>query len=183
MNNLLPGLTDESVEFFTHERTLRVIKGGKVVSFTDLPFSTISILKEEIKKNNCIQTALHDMHPTSEIKRVEQFAICRFGGLDMQGDIVNGQLQDGEYWECPMRGKCEHEGVLCKLPVVNGFRLSKQDVQLIKFIITDKTNDVIAELLSIPLGTFHLAKKYLYKKLGVQTKQEVALIAASFNIL
>jgi hypothetical protein len=183
MNNLLPGLTDESVEFFTHERNLRVIKGGKVVSFTDLPFSTISILKEEIKKSNCIQTALHDIHPTSEMKRVEQFAICRFGGLDMQGDIVNGELQDGEYWDCPMRGKCNHEGILCKLPVINGSRINKQDVQLIKLSVTDKINEVIADELQLPLGSFHLAKKYLYRKLGIQTKQELAVLAMKNNII
>jgi len=183
MNNLYPGMTDNSVEFFTHQNQLKVIKNGLVQSFTDLPFSTIQILKNEISKSNEVKTALHDMHPTSEIKRVEQFAICRFGGIDLNGDIVDGQLQDGEYWDCPMHGTCEHEGVLCKLPVINGSRINKQDVQLIKLSVTDKINEVIADELDLPLGSFHLAKKNLYRKLGIQTKQEMAVLAMKNNII
>jgi len=183
MNKLFPGMTDDSIEFFNHDNQLKFIKNGQVQSFTDLSFSTIEILKEEINKSNEIKIALHDMHPTSEMKRVEQFAICRFGGIDLNGDILNGELQDGEYWDCPMHGKCHHEGVLCKLPLINGSRINKQDVQLIKLSTTDKTNDVIADELNLPLGTFHLAKKYLYQKLGIQTKQELAVLAMKNNII
>jgi hypothetical protein len=39
-----------------------------------------------------------------------------FYGLDFQGDIKNGELQDGEYWQCPNHGIAPHEGILCKLP-------------------------------------------------------------------
>lgn len=183
MSNLLPGLTDDSVEFFTHQNQLKVIKSGQVLSFTDLPFATIQVLKEEINKSIETKVALHDFHPTSEMKRIEQFAICRFGGIDMQGDIVNGELQDGEFWACPNHGNCPHEGVLCKLPFINGSRLNKQDVQLMKLSATEKTNEVIAEELSLPLGSFHFAKKFLYKKLGIQTKQELAVLAMNHNII
>ena len=184
MNKLFPGMTDNSVEFFTHQNQLKFIKSGQIASFTDLPFATIEILREEIDKSIEVKTALHDLHPTSEMKRIEQFAICRFGGIDKEGDIVDGKLQDGEFWACPMHGNCPHEGVLCKLPLINGKRLSKQDVQLIKLLSTDKTNEVIAEESEIPLGTFHLAKKFLYKKLGnIQTKQELAILAMVHNII
>lgn len=183
MSKLFPAMTDNSVEFFTHQNQLKFIKNGQVQSFTDLPFATIQILKEEMRKSNEVLTALHDMHPTSDMKRIEQFAICRFGGIDLNGDIVDGQLQDGEYWDCPMHGKCHHEGILCRLPVINGSRINKQDVQLIKLSATDKTNDVIADELDLPLGTFHLAKKYLYQKLGIQTKQELAVLAMRNNII
>ena len=106
-----------------------------------------------------------------------------FRGLDFQGDIKNGELQDGEYWPCPNHGKCQFEGVLCKLPLVNGQRLTKQEVDLIKLSSTDKTNDVIADDLGIPLGTFHQLKHKLYEKFVVQTKQELTKLSALINII
>jgi DNA-binding CsgD family transcriptional regulator len=180
---LLPGMACNSVEFFVHHSEMKAIQHGKVIDFTELPFATIEIMQEEIKKNKEVNLALHDMQPYSSIKRVEQFAKCRFGGLDFQGDIKNNQLQDGEYWPCPMHGNCPHEGVLCKLPLYNGIRLTKQDVQLLKLLVSNKTNDVVADEMRIPLGTFHQAKKNLYEKLSIQTKQEAAVIAMSLNII
>ncbi|HBK83836.1 MAG TPA: hypothetical protein DDZ41_09635, partial [Flavobacterium sp.] len=161
----------------------KAIQNGKIKTFSELSFATIQMLKEEINNDKNVKLALHDFHPISEIKRIEQFAICRFGGLDFTGDIKNGHLQDGEYWPCANHGKCPHEGVLCKLPLVNGQRLTKQEIDLIKLSSTDKTNDVIAEDLSIPLGTFHQIKHKLYDKFMVQTKQELTLMSSTLNII
>lgn len=182
-SKLLPGMACSSVEFFVYKDELRATQHGKVVQFTELPFAIIETLKETIKKNKEVELALHDMHPTSAMKRIEQFATCRFGGLDFQGNIKNGELQDGEYWNCPLHGTCPHEGILCKLPTYNGKRLNKQDVQLLKLTSSNKTNDHIAEEMGLPLGTFHQVKKFLYEKIGVQTKQEAAVIAHALNII
>ena len=178
-----PGMTDCSTEFFLFEKELKVIQNGNVKSFTELPFNTIQILSEAIDADLTTKLALHDMHPISQTKRLEQFAICRFGGLDFQGDINNGELQDGEYWPCSKHGNCDHEGVLCKLPCVNGNRLTKKEVHLMQLTSTDKTNDVIAEEMNLCFGTFHQIKKFLYEKLCVQTKQEVSIIAKSINLI
>lgn len=182
-SKILPGMACNSVEFFMHERNLKVIQQGKVMDFTELSFAAVQLLSDEIRKDKEVQFALHDMHPYSNIKRVEQFATCRFGGLDMQGDIKNGNIQDGEYWECPMHGNCPHEGVLCKLPKYNGIRLNKQEIQLLKLLSSNKTNEVVADEVGIPMGTFHQAKKNLYEKLSIQTKQEAAVIAMTLNII
>jgi hypothetical protein len=37
------------------------------------------------------------------MKRLEQF-IMSFRWIGFSGDIKNGELQDGEYWQCPNRG-------------------------------------------------------------------------------
>lgn len=182
-NKTYPGMNCNAVEFFIcNDDQLKVIENGSVKHFHDLSFYNIEILKDYIKSNKEVNFALHDMHPTSEIRRVEQFAKCRFGGLDFQGDIKDGVLQDGEYWPCPLHDSCPHEGVLCKLPLINDQRLIKQEVQLLQLTATDKTNDVIADMLNICFGTFHLLKKKLYEKLGVQTKQEATVIALENNI-
>lgn len=180
-----PGMTaDRSLEIFTHQGELKAMKDGKVNSFTDLSFSDIAILKEEIDANIEIKLALHDMHPDSEVKRIAQFAFCRFSGLDFQPDIIDGQLQDGEYVECPKRGTCPHEGTLCKMPIVNEQRLTNQDVALMQLLSTEKTNDVIATEMNLAPGTFHQAKKFLYRKIGnIQTKQRCAMIANYLGLI
>jgi DNA-binding CsgD family transcriptional regulator len=180
---MYPGMGCSATEFFADGEETKFIQNSKILPFTEVSFSTIQIIDEEIEKDSQIKRELVDMHPDSKIKRIEQFVRCRFGGLDFQGDIKNGQLQDGEYWACPKRGNCKSEGILCKLPTYNEQRLTKQDVQLLQLTATNKTNEAIGEEMNLPMGSFHKAKKYLYEKLGIQTKQEGVMISVFLNLI
>jgi len=182
-NRVHPGLLCSGVEFFNDGGELKVLSAGRVKSFTELPFAIIELLNEAIENNPEVKMALLDWHPNSKFQRLEQFVSCRFGGLDFEADIAHNILQEGEYHSCTNRGKCEAEGVLCKLPVFNEKRLSKDKIQLMILLASNYTNTVIAELMTIPDGSFHLLKKKLYAHLNVQTKQEVALIARSLNLV
>lgn len=182
-NRVYPGMVDSSTEFFLSGDNLHVIENNKVLPFCEISLDTIEVLQNEINKDINVKLALFEMLPNSAMQRAEQFARCRLGGLDFQGDIKNGELQDGEFWECPKRGNCPHEGTLCKLPTFNNVRLTKQDVKLIQLTSTTKTNEAIADEMQLPMGSFHKAKKYLYKKLKVQTKQEVVPIGVLLNLI
>lgn len=182
-NRQFPGMGDSGIEFFISDKETKMIQHGKVLPFTEIPFATLKILDEAIHADININLELHDMHPTSKPKRLEQFARCRFGGLDFVGDIIDGKLQEGEYHNCPKRGNCASEGILCKLPSYNGQQLSSQDIQLIQLLSTALTNDIIAEKMNLPMGSFHKAHHILYDKLGVQTKQEVTKIAYLLNLI
>src|SRR5690606_310225 len=105
---IYPGMISQEVEMFVVENELKFIQNGKVGSFAELPYAAFQILREAVENDVEAQQHLHIMHPTSEYRRIEQFTKCRFGGLDFKGDLCNesGQLQDGEYWECPLRGNC-----------------------------------------------------------------------------
>lgn len=182
-NEVYPGMACSGMEFFVNGKSLNIIHNQKILPFAELPFKAIQLIKESINESREVELALHDMHPHSEWKRLEQFARCRFGGLDFNPDIKNNKLQEGEYWPCPLHGKCPSEGILCKLPKINGIRLSKEDVKLMQLVSTDLTNEVIAEMMNYKYGSFHLAKKKLYQKLKVSTKQEVALIGKTLNLI
>lgn len=182
-NQLLPGIVNDDVEFFIDDDNLKVIASGKVMDFTELSFAHIQILKEEIESDLEVKMHLLDLYPNSEYKRLEQFVRCRFGGLDYQGDISKNGVQNGEWWDCPLRGICASEGVLCKSVSYNGHRLDGQDISLVQQLATNHTNEHIAEDLNMPLGSFHLAKKKLYQKLGIQTKQESTIIAQRLNLI
>lgn len=180
---IFPGILTDDTEFFLENDKIKVMSSGKVTEFTDLPFAKIQILKEEISKDNAVKATLLDMYPNSEYKRLEQFVRCRFGGLDYTADISANGVQSGEYWDCPLRGKCKAEGVLCKSVEYNGKKLEPQDIELTKKLTTAATNEVIASELDLPMGSFHRAKKNLYQKLGVQTKQQTTIIAQRLNLI
>ena len=182
-NTIFPGMMDSATEFFISNDEVKIIQNSKVLPFCEISLATMQIIEEAINNDKAAKLELFDMHPNSKMKRIEQFAKCRFGGLDFQGDIKDGVLQDGEYWECPLHGQCKSEGILCKLPTFNGERLEKQEVKLLQLTATNMTNEVIAEELGMPLGTFHKLKKILYDKLGIQTKQEGARISFFLNLI
>ena len=182
-HNLLPGMVCNSVEFFVVENMVKAIKGGKVIDFSEIPIGIIELLREEIYKDEAVIHALHEMQPDSEWKRLQQYVSCKFGGLDHQGDITEGLFQDGEYWDCPMRGKCAHEGVVCKLPIVNGHRLTPQQITLMQLSATEKTNEVIIDELNIAPGTFHKLKSILHSILGIQTKQGITKFCNLLNLI
>ena len=181
----LPGMSqDNKIEFYKDVDSIKIIENGKVKDFAEIRLKTLDLLKNKIKEEKEVELILHDLHPTSEIRRIEQFVSCRFGGLDFQADIVENEVQDGEWHDCNFRSKCPYSGTLCKLPkATNGKRLTAIEVNLIKETSTEKTNDHIAEILGVCLGTFHLLKKNLYQKLQVQTKQAVAIFGFMNNII
>lgn len=181
--NLLPGILNDDLEMFFEQDQLHIIHSGKVFNFSQLPYLIVSKIEEEINKDQNVINALNIMHPLSKIKRTEQYAICRFGGLDFNSDINSDKFQDGEYWTCPKHGNCPHEGILCKLPIINGIRLNKMQVKIMKFISSDAINEVIAEELLLPMGTYNKLKKELYSLLGIQTKQEVSNICRNYNLI
>lgn len=187
---IYPGMLDGNYELFHHDDELKALNQGQVISFEELPQSILKAISDLLEKEPSTRKVLEREKTLCTGSILEKFAFCRFGGLDFTPDVkvcVNKNeviaIQDGEYWECPMRGNCAAEGVACKMPVYNGHRLTPIEVQVMKQLHTVDTNNVIAERLSIPLGTYHLIKKNLYEKLGaLLTRHEVTRVADSLNI-
>lgn len=182
-NRTFPGMGDTAVEFFVSGKETKFIKEGKVLPFSQIPVSILKILQQAIQSDLPVHLELFGMHPKSNLKRIKQFARCRFGGLDFVGDIQDGKLQEGEFWACPLHGNCKSEGILCRLPSYNGQRLSSLDIKLMQLLSSSKTNEHIAFEMELPMGSFHKAHRLLYDKLGVQTKQEVTKIAYLLNLI
>ena len=179
------GMTCSGVEIFKEPTgNLSIINEGRVKPFSEAPVAVIEKIRSQIAFDIEAQNILKTMHPWDASKRIEQFAWCRFGGLDFKPDFKDGVFQEGEYHSCPNRGSCIGEGVLCKLPVYGGARLTGKMVVLMQHLSGTDTNEVIAEKMNMAMGSFHLLKKKLYEALGgIQTKQEVVHIARDLNIV
>lgn len=181
---MYPGLRDSGIEFFNDEQNkVKVFSQGKLTDFYDVTFATLIILREALAQENDVDTILKEWFPGSEMKRMEKFASCRFGGLDFKPDIKDMKLQMGEYWPCPLRGVCKGEGIVCQTLIYNDHEITPSEIKLIKLLATNLTNEALADKMHMPMGTFNFFKKELYKKLNVQTKQEAALIAVELNLL
>ncbi|WP_417237237.1 MULTISPECIES: hypothetical protein [Flavobacteriaceae] len=183
-NRIYPGLNCSSVEFFNDKGDVKAFAKGKMLDFEDLPYSYHQTLKAELKKEPQTNKILNQWFPDSELQQLEKFVSCRFGGLDFVPDIQNYQLQKGEYWDCPLRGKCKGEGIVCRNLTYEGKELTANDIKLLKLLGTNYTNEVLAEEMDMCQGTFNLFKKQLYAKLGnIQTKQEAVIIAVKLNLI
>lgn len=183
MQKIIPGMLNDDIEFFNTESGVKYITNGKVENFINLPFQVLEILRQKISDNAELKNVLENWHPNSEFHQLQQFASCRFGGIDYDPDFKNGILQEGEYFKCPKASTCTGYGIVCQKPKIHKNELSTLEIQLIQLSTSDMTNEVIAEELKIPLGSFHKEKKLLYQKLGVQTKQALTKIAISANII
>jgi len=180
---IYPGLKCSSVEFFNDNKKVKAFSQGKIQDFYDLPFSILMVLRDALKNEHDADTVLKEWFPGSEMKRLEKFVSCRFGGLDFTPDIQNLTLGKGEYWDCPLRGVCKGEGIVCKPLTYNTETLTTHDIKAIRLLATSITNEALAGELNLPMGTFNLFKKQLYKKLNIQTKQEAVVIAVELNLL
>lgn len=178
-----PGMLNTDVEFFRTPEGVKVISSSTISEFRDIPMPLYQKLKEKMISDLDAINVLKNWYPESELKQLEKFTECRFGGLDFTPDISNNKIQDGEYWDCPFRGNCKGEGKVCQLLKYNGNTLSTLEIKLLKLMATNYTNEVIAEILKISFGSFHKIKQILYSKLNVQTKQEATLIAVDLNLI
>lgn len=183
MTKVYPGMLCQNSEIFVSGSQVNVISNGTVKPFAEISFPHYQLLKETAQSDEKIMRELERMCPGSEFHQIEKFAMCRFGGIDFHPDIQDNRLTDGDHWDCPLKGSCSGEGVVCKSVRYNGQALSRVKIDLIKLLATDKTNQTIALELDIPEGTMHLLKKDLYKIFTVQTKQELALKAHYINLI
>lgn len=182
---LLPGLIDFNYEFFNTENNLKFIHNGEVKNFENLSKTIIDLITNEINKSSDnLKSILENWHPNNNQKQIEQFVSCRLGGLDHKADIKNNQIQQGEYWNCPKRGTCAAEGILCQLPTVNGHQLTSKEITLIQLSTSEKTNEVISEEMNLCFGTYHKMKKMIYQVLGnIMTKQALTQKAFELNLI
>ena len=180
---VFPGMLNESTEFFNSETGVKFIQNGNVKSFCDLPFTTIEMLKEAISAEPLTKSILNDWFPNQKMKQLEKFISCRFGGLDFVADIENGNLQNGEYWKCPLSGNCKAEGIVCNSPIIDGKSYTTAEIKIIQLSTTEMTNDSIAASLAMPLGSFHKIKQIVYEKIGALTKQSVTQFAYQHNLI
>lgn len=111
---------------------------------------------------------------------VNRFCRCNFGNLDStKRDIEPGGIFNFERVNCPMRGECQHEGIVCH-PKFNS-KLSDAELRVMELVYQGASNNDIADTLYLSPHTVKNHIKAAYAKLGIHDKAEFVRHAAKHN--
>lgn len=110
-----------------------------------------------------------------------RFIKCNFSKLDTTSlDVEEDGRFNFEKVECPMRGECPYEGIICG-PRFN-CKLSPAELRVMKQYYEGRQKEEISRLLFISPGVVKLHIKNSYRKLGVHEKAEFIRYAQEHNL-
>ncbi|MEG0888921.1 MAG: hypothetical protein RSH25_10665 [Bacteroides sp.] len=99
---------------------------------------------------------------------VKRFCKCNFQKYDNQLDVDENGAMHFEFTDCPLRGDCQYENVICNPKFST--RLTKSDLQILKMIVVQQmTSDQISLVLGRSVNTINNRRKIIQKKTGCNT--------------
>lgn len=125
-------------------------------------------------------SALNTWH--YEFRIVSRFIRCNFGDYDQcTFDINKDGLFVFEEVKCPLRGDCEHEGVICRPELHTP--LTGRETEILKLIASHYKTDDIARLLSISPRTVNRHRENLKAKIKVKNVGEIISYCNTNNLI
>lgn len=119
--------------------------------------------------------------PYYQYLMVRRFCKCNFGRLDStKTDIEQNGKFNFEKVECPLRGECRFEGVIC-FPKFNS-KLSEAELRVMHLIYNGVSKEEAAEQLYLSPNTIKNHIKSVYLKLGIHEKSEFIRYANNNNM-
>lgn len=109
-----------------------------------------------------------------------RFLRCNFGRLDTTQDDFGKSSFRFEKVECPLRGECQFEGVVC-MPRFNS-KLSQKELQVMRLIYNGCSSEEVSERLFLSPFTVKNHIKSVYQKLGIHDKSEFIRYANKNNV-
>ncbi|MBV3849537.1 helix-turn-helix transcriptional regulator [Phocaeicola vulgatus] len=107
-----------------------------------------------------------------EFRVVHRFIRCNFGEYDQHNlDINRDGLFVFEEVKCPLRGECEHEGVICR-PELNT-SLTEREMEVFRLIASNYQTDDIAAELHISPCTVNRHRENIKAKIKVRNVGEL----------
>lgn len=99
---------------------------------------------------------------------VNRFVRCNFGAYDTREmDIASADKWSFEKVECPLRGECPHEGVICNPKLQTG--LSERELEIVALSAEGYTAKDIAGRLSISIHTVNVHISHILTKLDTHS--------------
>lgn len=112
---------------------------------------------------------------------VNRFCRCNFGKLDnTKKDINKYGVFNFERVDCPMRGECQYENIVCN-PKFNS-HLSDAELRVMKLVYKGMPTEEIADYLYLSPHTVKNHIKSVYAKLGLHEKSEFFQYANKNNL-
>jgi DNA-binding CsgD family transcriptional regulator len=177
--NLLKDLNQYNNELVELDGKLFQIK-FELLTFYDMDRKIIHKLKDEFLADKNAQTGM-ELMKVPEIKQLEQFGMCRYGGLDNQPDF-EGDIVHPEWHDCGRRGNCPGEGLVCKSMKVKNGLLSPRLIQYLQLLCQGMTDQEIADHLNVAITTAKTFKARCMDATDCRTKTELTAWAKDRGI-
>lgn len=110
-----------------------------------------------------------------------RFLKCNFGTLDTtEHDVDDDRIFHFEKVQCPMRGECRHECVICQ-PRFNS-KLSDAEMRVMRYYYEFPDIIKIADVLYLSRHTVKNHIKAAFAKIGVHSRGEFITYASKYHI-
>jgi DNA-binding CsgD family transcriptional regulator len=176
------------VEFFSINDDVWFISGGSVDKLNASDTETVSTLLGKIslfypKAYEALQKNYYASvynRPYFNFLIVRKFLRCNFGAVDDIPDIDVNEVAHFEYVNCPCKGECKLQNVVCNPEYHN--LLSRAEMQVCKLWYDGLSIEDISEELSLSKHTIHNHISNAYARLKVHSKSEFVRLANARNI-
>ena len=118
--------------------------------------------------------------PHFEYRIVLRFIKCNWGKFDSVMDIDQFGNLNFEEVECPLRGECTQEGIICK-PKFNS-KLSDREIEVMHSYYDGLSAEQIANNIFLSIETIKTHKRNAFKRTGSHTLAEFIRYAKSNNL-
>ena len=182
--NIPAGIMDMDIEFFSMNGEVYFIQDGSTHDFKDLSIEAAHYLRIDLEEHPKALEAIEQLGITDPINQLKQYVMCRFGDFDNRADLTPEGVTIKEYVNCASRGSCKYEGILCQhiFPTDNG-HLTPREIEVIKLIIQDLPDKIIADRLDISINTMAVHRRNIENKIGCHTKVGITAFAYENNLI
>lgn len=179
----------EKIEFYIYEDELWCKTAGRnfivTEKDTELIDYILTIVRERYPKTYASLQRCYEKSAMNvryyQFLMARRFCKCNFGSLDpTEIDLDSFGCLHFEKVQCPLRGECRYEGVICN-PRFNS-TLSDAERRVMKLYYEGAGKEDIAEQLYISPNTVKNHIKSAYCKLGVHEKAEFVRYAEKNHI-
>lgn len=106
-----------------------------------------------------------------EYRIVKRFCKCNFGAIDTSSsDVDNLGRFNFEQVQCPLRGECKLEGIVCN-PKFNS-QISDSEMRVLELVFRGEEKEYIADKLCLSPHTINNHIRNAYTRLGFHEKAE-----------
>lgn len=118
--------------------------------------------------------------PYYRYRMAARFIRCNFGAMDNTPDVKSDGTFSFEYIQCPLRGECKNERVICR-PTFD-HKISPAEMPVVKMWYDGYSEDEIADRLCLSPHTVHNHIRNTYTRLAVHNRAELVKYAIAHNL-
>jgi DNA-binding CsgD family transcriptional regulator len=171
-------------EFYEDNGEVKFLNKSGEHLFEELPISILDILRADLDAHPKARVAMENrLGITNPLFQLKQWAVCNFGNFDNKADLTDDGIIIHEHVNCPQRGTCKFEGIICLPLLVENGTLTPREIQVIKLIAKDLLDKQIADMLGMALNTMSVHRTKIEKKIGCHSKAGITAYAYQNNLI